>query len=121
MTTNPAEAAEKMGSFLTRLDSSTDIQDVMDDEIATRTATQEQRTLPEKDGVDLQATKRIIRRLTRTDLENSNSADLDPVFAQGSSAIFAYICTLLHLDYDAETDGRATKRTIFDHLIASVS
>jgi hypothetical protein len=125
MTNNPGEATEKLESFLTRLDDlPTNIQDVTDDEMSTTddAANQELRirTLPEKDGVDLQAAKRTIRHLIRTNLENADP-DLDPLYAQGSSAIFAYLCTLLHLDYDAEIDGRATKRTIFDYLIHSVS
>lgn len=126
MTTNPTKTSRKLESFLASLDS-TDI-GVEGDEIMVTTgdlaATQEPCTLPEKDGVDLQATKRIIRRLMKTNLERSASAnsDLDLIFAQGSSAIFEYICTLLglRLDYDAETDGRVTKRTVFNYLIVSV-
>jgi hypothetical protein len=124
---NPVQTTARLESFLTWLNSESiadsDI-DVTEGEMATTdleglNATQdsELHTLPEKDGVDLQATKRVIRRLTRINFEVSNPADLNRIFVQGSSAIFAYVCTLLHL----ETDGRVTKRALFDHLIASVS
>lgn len=123
MTMNPVKATKKLELFLAWLDSESIADaDAMDDEIATAEdlmTTQEPHALPEKDGVDLQATKRIIRRLMRISFEDLNSADLNPIFAQGSSPIFAYICTLLHLP--VEFDGRVTKRAAFDHLIASVS
>jgi hypothetical protein len=122
ITTNPSKATVKLKSFLARLDSRSANGDTTDDEMKKAEVLAEnqgQHTLPERDGVDLQATKRVIRRLMRTNLEDA--ADLDLVFAQGSTAIFAYICNLLHLDYDAEIGGQATKRIIFNYLITSVS
>jgi len=50
--------------------------------------------LPARDGIDLSLTRCIIRHLT-----SQNPDDLQKAFSQANTAVFAYLCDLIHIEW----------------------
>jgi hypothetical protein len=79
--------------------------------------------LPEREGIDLNLVKRIIRRLilVSVDIKDAAQPAIHSIFTQGTAAIFAYLCDILHIDRgNMETSNRVAKRTFFNLILHAV-
>lgn len=79
--------------------------------------------LPEREGIDLNLVKRIIRRLILVSVDSVDTKDaaIQSIFTQGTAAIFAYLCDILHIDRgNMETSNRVAKRTFFNLILHAV-
>jgi len=72
--------------------------------------------LPTRDGIDLSLTRCIIRHLM-----SQNPDDLQKAFSQANTAIFAYLCDLIHVEWShIEMNRRGAKSALFEILRKSV-